>query len=510
MTLQKIFIEQAEKYASKTCIVDYDANQSLTYKDVLTRALIVAKMIALDPRFKEEQFLGIVLPVSSAHLIVKLAVLMNKGKVPVIINYATGLQRNMDYATNKCDMKYFISSKQLFQKLNVSQTDGVIFIEDLMQGAMKIMKDMAGSFDLTVEGLKDKINIGDDSDVAVMLFTSGSEKEPKAVPLTHDNVIANLVDIQDRLKLPDTHIFASVLPYFHVFGMTTSLWLPIYVGAINIAHPNPLSIQTVVESFSKYKVTILLGIPSFFHAYFTKGTKEDFESLQIMIAGGDKLHQQIVKNYETRFGKTIYEGYGATELSPVVCLNSPGCDKKGSIGTALKSVQIKVLDIESGKEVPTGTQGRLVVKGPSVMKGYYKDPEKTKEVLKDGWYDTGDIVSVDEDGFIFFKGRFKRFVKIAGEMISSMFIESIVSKYMPHDSKFCVVPKEHPVKGCQLILVTDQHIDFEKLRSDLLKELKPIMIPKFLHLIDTMPLSGVGKIDYKIVEKEVLSSDLQI
>ena len=510
MSLQKIFIEQAVKYSSKPCIIDYDSNQTMTYKDVLIRSLVVAKMIAMDPRFKTEQFLGIVLPDSSVHLIVKLAILMNKGKVPVIINYATGLTRNMDYAKAKCEMKYFISSKLLFQRLNVSQPEGVIFIEDMMQTAMSVMKEMnqAGTSDLSVDGLKDKINIGNDDDVAVMLFTSGSEKEPKAVPLTHRNIITNISDMQERLKLPDTYVFASILPYFHVFGMTTSLWLPIYVGAMNVCHPNPLSIQTVVDSLSKYKVTALLGIPSFFHAYFSKAKKEDFASLEILIAGGDKLPQQIVTNYETHFGKTIYEGYGATELSPVVCLNSPGQNKKGSIGTKLKSVQVKVLEIESDKEVPVGAQGRLVVKGDSVMKGYYKDPEKTAAVLKDGWYDTGDIVSIDEDGFIFFKGRFKRFVKIAGEMISLMFIESIVSKYLPHDTKFCVVPKEHPVKGCQLILVTDIEVDFEKIRSELLKELKPIMIPKFLHVVDTMPLSGVGKIDYKTVEKEVLSLEL--
>lgn len=508
MTLQKIFINQAEKYDSKLCVIDYDDGKSYSYKDILKKSVLLSYIISQDPRLKDEKCLGLILPVCSYHLVVKLAILMNHGKIPVIINYATGLTRNMSYARTKAEVKYFISSKSFFDKLKIPHIDGVIFIEDLFAAAKKESAGVLPSIDFSSQGLKDKLNFGQDSDIAVILFTSGSEKEPKAVPLTHRNIICNLEDIQARLHLKDSEVFASVLPYFHVFGMTTSLWLPVYVGAKNILHPNPLSIQTVLESLSKYQISILLGIPSFFHAYFTKGKKSDFESLRILIAGGDKLPQQLADNYKTHFGKTLYEGYGATELSPVVCLNSEKYHKMGSIGKVLDSIQYKVVDIESGKDVPPGQQGRFLVKGDNVMQGYYKDPENTQKVLVDGWYDTGDIVSADEDGFIFFKGRFKRFVKIAGEMISLMFIESEIAKFMPHDSKFCVIPKEHPVKGSQLILVTDAQIDFEKLRLNLLQELKPIMIPKFLHVVDSLPLSGVGKIDYKKIEKQILELDL--
>ncbi|MDD4156966.1 MAG: AMP-binding protein, partial [Candidatus Cloacimonetes bacterium] len=448
------------------------------------------------------RYIGLMIPPSSGCMIAMMSIIF-AGKIPVLINYATGAINNSYYAQKKCTFKTIVTSKKLLEKLNLNPIPGMIFMEDIAKKVnifdklkTKLLVQMPESY---IKKLVYQGNINDD---LVVLFTSGSEKDPKAVQLSHKNFLHNIKAIQKILKVSKNDIFITNLPFFHVFGLTINFWLPIVLGSKIITTMNPLDYKVIVNSIKKYKVSVLVSTPTFFYGYLQRSVKGDFKSIRYAIAGADKLVHQIRDEYKKIHNIDLLEGYGTTETSPVISTNTPEYNKFGSVGKPLPGVKVKVVDLESGIELSNNKEGKILIKGDLVMKGYFNDIEETSFRLRDGWYDTGDMGLIDEDGFLFHKGRLKRFVKIAGEMISLVSVEDALNQILPDDTMCCAVEIPDPFKGAEIVaVVTTTDIKHKQLRKQLSKLLPQIAIPKKFYVVEDFPMATSGKINFRAVEE---------
>jgi acyl-[acyl-carrier-protein]-phospholipid O-acyltransferase/long-chain-fatty-acid--[acyl-carrier-protein] ligase len=276
----------------------------------------------------------------------------------------------------------------------------------------------------------------------------------------------------------------------------------LYLGASVITFANPLDYKQIVEGIKEHKITMMVGTPTFFHGYLKKAQPGDFNSLNIMMAGADKLPNQVREEYKKIHGKTLLEGYGTTETSPVISVNNFENNRPGSIGIPMLHTQIKIVDVDTEAELKAGEVGKILVKGDLVMKGYMGDYEQTKLRIRNGWYDTGDMGMFDKDGFLWHKGRLKRFVKIGGEMVSLVQVEAALSELLPEGAICCVVEIPNPVKGADIVAaLTDKEVDIKKIQHQLRKVLPAIAIPKDFFTVDELPLMGSGKVNFREVEK---------
>jgi acyl-[acyl-carrier-protein]-phospholipid O-acyltransferase/long-chain-fatty-acid--[acyl-carrier-protein] ligase len=352
-------------------------------------------------------------------------------------------------------------------------------------------------------------------DLATVVFSSGSTGEPKGVMLTHYNIASNIEQMGQTFMLNRKDTLLGVLPFFHSFGFTVTLWLPAVLGVGVAYHPSPLDLTAVSELVRDYRVTFLLATPTFLQAYIRRCLPEDFGSLQFVVAGAEKLPERLSLAFEDRFGIRPLEGYGCTECSPVVAVNTrdyraPGFRqvgaKRGHIGHPLPGVSVRVVNPDTGERLPVGTPGLLLVRGPNVMKGYLGKPEKTAEVLRDGWYVTGDIAAEDEDGFLIITDRLSRFSKVGGEMVPHIKVEEKLHELAGATEQVFVVtgvPDER--KGERLaVLHTLSPDDLKKL----LERLPEIGLPnlwsprpnQFFH-VEELPHLGTGKLDLRRVQE---------
>ena len=498
MQLQQIFIEKAKANMKKIAIYDQATAKDITYERMLIATLI------LQSRFSRcrGKYVGIMIPTSAGSMIATIAVLMT-GKIPVMINYSTGARENALYAQEKCSFQSIITSKKLLEKLDIEPIEGMIFLEDIfakISGFSKLIAFVKAKFPLT--WLKKIVYNGTDDEISVILFTSGSEKEPKAVQLSHKNILHNLRAIPEFVGIGPEDLFFSNLPLFHVFGLTVDFWLPIYLGGSLIAYPNPLDYSIISALVRKYKPTVMAGTPAFYYGYLKKSKPGDFSSLRIAVAGADKLTQHIYDGFLKKHNVKIYEGYGATETSPVISVNTPENHKIGSVGKPLPGVKIKIIHPETEEELAPGQEGKILVKGDLVMEGYLGDLEETSLRIRKGWYDTGDMGVIDEDGFLWHRGRLKRFVKVGGEMVSLVKVESVLEKYLPEDTVCCVVDVPNPTKGADIVAaIATSEIDKKKILRQMSKALPSIAVPKEIYYIEDIPMMGSGKVNFREVEK---------
>jgi acyl-[acyl-carrier-protein]-phospholipid O-acyltransferase/long-chain-fatty-acid--[acyl-carrier-protein] ligase len=279
------------------------------------------------------------------------------------------------------------------------------------------------------------------------------------------------------------------------------MWLPLFLGAKIVTVLSSLDYKLIVDSVRKYKVSILVSTPTFLYGYLQKSVSGDFDSVKYLVSGADKLPVQIRDDYQRLHNKEILEGYGTTETSPVVSLNIPGQNRKGSIGKPLPEVKIKVIDYETGVELPRGKEGIILVKGDLVMKGYFNDIELTHYRIRDGWYDTGDMGVYDDEGYLYHRGRLRRFVKIGGEMISLVKIEETIGELLPEETLCCVVDIPDSIKGSEIVAVmTTKEINQKELKKKLAKTLPPIAIPKTFIVMEELPMSPSGKVNFRAIE----------
>lgn len=497
LQLHHRFIEVAKKHGSKMAVYDKATNKDYTYSRMLIATFILKEHIAKI----KGKYVGILLPTSMGCMLSVISTLMN-GKVPVMINYATGAIENSMYAREKCQFKTVLTSKKLLDKLGLQPIDHMIFVEDIL-AEVKLATKLKAAFisKLPTAMIQKLVHSGDSSEISVILFTSGSEKEPKAVQLSHKNILHNVDAIPKLVTLDHNDVFMSILPMFHVFGLTVEFWLPLLIGASMVTHPNPLEYKTVSDLVREYKATFIAATPSFFFGYLNKSKPGDFATLRFAIAGADKLPDKVYEGFMKKHGIPIFEGYGATETSPVISTNYPGIHKMGSIGKPIPGVQVRILDINTDKILGPNEEGKVVVKGDMVMEGYLGDLEETSLRIHNGWYDTGDIGMIDDDGFMWHRGRLKRFVKVGGEMVSLVKVENALSRLLPEDVICCVVDVPNATKGADVVAaVATGDFDKDKVLKMLKKELPAIAVPRQFYVIEDIPMMASGKVNFRAVE----------
>lgn len=507
------FIEEAKKHPFKFCMAD-STGKKLNYLETLASVLLISDKLFCKEKGDGEK-IGILLPSSVGASLVNGAALF-AGKIPVNLNFTVSRESLISCA-EQCKMKVIVTSKVFLHKAKIESMESMVFLEDILASVTSKEKIycLFRAFLLPAFLLKhwfvhgDKKNV---DDLATIIFSSGSTGKPKGVMLSHGNIFSNIEALYQILHVKSNDVIMGALPFFHSFGFTGTLCMPVGLGLGVVYHANPLDAATIGELTQKYKATLLMGTPTFLSAYVRKCTPEHFKSLRYIVAGAEKLKQTLSEAFREKFGTAPFEGYGATELSPIVALGvpdygAPGEEvhqvghKSGSVGHPIPGVAVKTVDPDSGELKPYDEEGLLLVKGPNVMLGYLGEEEKTREVLQDGWYKTGDMAKIDEDGFIHITDRLSRFSKIGGEMVPHIKIEEKILELLGAVEPVCAVtsvPDEK--KGERLAVLYKGEIDINALWDKLnATDFPKLWIPKRedFFQVSEIPLLGSGKLDLK-------------
>src|SRR5579863_6856996 len=526
-TLDRAFVRTARRFPLRFMMAD-GKTPKVSFGAALTKTIYIARR--LRKQIGEKQMVGLLLPPSVGGALTNYALLL-LGRVGVNLNYTASSEVIASCAA-QCDIDVVITSKAFVERFPKLQIPGrTLFLEDGL-GAPKItekigalllawlapqgvLRSMIGARRVATKTPMDEI--------ATVIFSSGSTGDPKGVMLTHFNITANIQQVTQVFMLDGRDKILGILPFFHSFGFTAALWMPAATGVGVIYHPNPLDAQVIGELVARYGVTFLIATPTFLQAYMRRCTPESFGSLQYVLVGAEKLPDRVALAFEDTFGIRPLEGYGCTECSPVVTVN--GRDyrasgfrqvgaRRGKIGHPLPGVSVRVVDIDSGAPVAPGTAGMLLVKGPNVMKGYLGKPEKTAEVLRDGWYTTGDVALMEEDGFLNITDRLSRFSKIGGEMVPHIRIEEKLHELAEATEQvFSVTALPDEKKGERIVVVTT--LAGAKLDAVLQKlagcDLPALWKPKasqFVH-VDALPVLGTGKLDLRGIKTVAMSQTVE-
>jgi acyl-[acyl-carrier-protein]-phospholipid O-acyltransferase/long-chain-fatty-acid--[acyl-carrier-protein] ligase len=467
---------------------------------------------------QHRQMVGLLLPPSVGGALTNFA-LMLMGKVPVNLNYTVS-EETLNSCILQCGIETVISSKTFLEKVRLRIPVEPVFLEDL--SARPGLGERIGAFlssFLPVGLLESSLGRGkrpvELDDLATIIFSSGSTGEPKGVMLSHYNIGSNIQQLEQVLGLTHQDRVLGVLPFFHSFGFTGTLCLPAVVGVGAVYHSNPLDAKTIGPLVKKHKLTFLLATPTFLQLYMRGCGAEDFGSLRLVMTGAEKLPERLATAFEEKFGIRPLEGYGCTECGPGVAVNTDDFrsagfmqvgGKRGKIGHPLPGVSVHIVDPQNGTPLPLGQAGLMLVRGPNIMQGYLGRPEKTAEVLKDGWYVTGDIAALDEDGFLQITDRLSRFSKIGGEMVPHIRVEEQLHELAGvTEQTFAVAGVPDEKKGERLVVLhklADGTLQatLEKLaQSDLPNLWKP-RPDQFFH-VEALPYLGTGKIDLRKVKE---------
>jgi acyl-[acyl-carrier-protein]-phospholipid O-acyltransferase/long-chain-fatty-acid--[acyl-carrier-protein] ligase len=451
------------------------------------------------------------LPASVGGALANIATLF-AGKVPVNLNFTAGSEA-IAIAVEQCQIKTVLTSRAFLAKAKVKEPHGAWFIEDVMKEITPLTRARMWLAALLLPtGMIERLFVDSERNpdqLATVVFSSGSTGAPKGVMLSHRNVLSNVAGLAQVFGVVDDDRMMGVLPLFHSFGFTASIWLPLTTGFSVVYHANPLDASTIGEMVQKYRATLIITTPSFCAGYIRKCSAEQFATLRYAVVGAERLREPIAHAFKHKFGLDLLEAYGCTEMSPGVSVNVSGYQgpggvgmKRGTVGRPLPGVAAKVVDLETGQPLANGIEGLLLLKGDNLMMGYLNAPEKTREVLRDGWYVTGDIATIDEDGFIRLTDRLSRFSKIAGEMVPHVKIEETITDILG-DSACVVTAIPDESKGERLVaFYTSTSVSPETLWSRLSESNLPkLWIPKRenLYYIEAIPLLGTGKIDLKRV-----------
>lgn len=495
-------------------VIEDIERQPLSYNDLIMRSLLLGRLTA--DFAQRGEYVGVLLPNAAATAVVFFG-LHIYGRVPAMLNYTVGAQ-GMTSACRTAKIRTVLTSRRFLEAAKLenavaalSKEVRIVLLEDL-RARVGIFTKLAALISIPFARFIHRAIVGapNPNAPAVVLFTSGSEGTPKGVVLSHANVLANSKQIASRIAFGSQDIILNALPLFHSFGLTAGTLLPILAGMRTFFYPSPLHYRIVPEMAYDVNATVLFGTNTFLKGYARYAHPYDFYSVRYVFAGAEKLQDDVRRAWMDKFGVRIFEGYGATETSPVLTANTPMDYRPGSPGRFLPGIEYR---LEPVPGVTTG--GRLHVSGPNIMLGYLLSDRPGALVppastFGERWYDTGDIVSVDADGFIHIQGRAKRFAKIGGEMVSLALAEELAARTWS-DALHAVLNVPDTLKGEQLVLLTNRR---EANRAELLARaradgLGEINVPKRILTTKTMPLLGTGKIDYAavrtLVEKELAS-----
>jgi acyl-[acyl-carrier-protein]-phospholipid O-acyltransferase/long-chain-fatty-acid--[acyl-carrier-protein] ligase len=485
----------AKQYERKLAVIDRTLGQRLTYGRTLAASLLLADKL----KHFEDSFVGVMLPTSAIGGIATIALLIG-GKIPVFVNYATGVQANVEFARKKCGFRTVLTAKALLERLKSPMLDGFVCVEDLLSSVTMLEK--ANAWLRTSRSAERILSGFPEPDIekpAAVLFTAGSESEPKAVPLTHRNIIANLEALSRIYPFEPGDVMLASLPLFHVFGLTVNLWLPFRFGMTIVSYANSMDFKTICTIIREEQPTYLVGTPSLLRGYLHHSQPGDFTSLRLIVTGADKCPDLLREAYHEKHGLSVFEGYGTTETGPIISVNTPDRHRHGSVGFVLPNLALRVVRHDTAAECATGEIGRILVRGESVFSGYLNDVAATAQSIHNGWYDTGDMGYLDPDGFLWHVGRLRRFVKIGGEMVSLTRVEEVLARYLPADASCCAVPVPDAVKGNTIIAAVTRPIDQQGVLREMAKQLPALALPKRFVLLEDLPKMASGKTDVKRV-----------
>ena len=529
--LAQAWINRVKQSGSSDCLTDIQGNVTLSRRKALTVALLFSR------RIKErspEQNIGLLLPASSAGLLANMGAFIS-GKTVVNLNFTANIA-SMLSAINKAEIKTIYTSRRFIKKLTQKGIEldllfdqaSPVYLEDIQDSLSKpeqILTLLATSLLstrllLAVYGKQTDIH-----QPAAILFSSGTEGEPKGVVLSHQNIMGNIKQVSDVLDTLDDDVMVASLPLFHAFGLTVTGLLPLIEGIPAICHPDPTDVVRIAKGISQYQATIFCGTSTFLRL-FTKNRRIHplmLGSLRIIVAGAERLNPKIRDDFSLKFGKSIYEGYGTTETTPVATVNIPDRistddwniqtgSKQGTVGLPLPGSSVRIVDPATMKHLAVDEDGLILIGGTQVMQGYLNDPDKTAEVIAEidnlRWYKTGDKGHLDEDGFLVIVDRYSRFAKIGGEMISLGAVEASINLVLPDDIEILVTSLPDDRKGEKVVLLYAGNIDDVDLKACITNSgLNALMMPSLLVEVDAIPKLGSGKNDFKKA-KEIISVHL--
>jgi acyl-[acyl-carrier-protein]-phospholipid O-acyltransferase / long-chain-fatty-acid--[acyl-carrier-protein] ligase len=496
---QALVDSRAEYGAKRSALVDGD-ERVLTYDDLLRASLALGH--ALKKGTRRGEAVGVMLP-TGAGAVVTFFALSAYGRVPAMLNFTNGAA-GLTSALKTAKVRRIITAHKFIElaKLDtlaaeLSSVAELVYLEDVRAG-LSIFNKAAAAIGQYLPGI---VTARPDSDsVAVILFTSGTEGEPKGVALSHTNLLANVEQVRAHIAIYPSDILFNPLPTFHCFGLTVGALMPLFLGIKAVFHPTPLQPHEIVRRIKATGSTILLSTDTFMSQYARAGEQGDLNSLRLAVCGAERLRDETRQLLRRKYSIELLEGYGVTETSPVAAANQPGANRSGTVGRLMAGMQARLEPVEG---IPHA--GRLFLKGPNVMLGYIK-PEQPGVIVppEGGWHDTGDVVSIDAEGFIAIKGRLKRFAKVGGETVSLAVVENCASALWP-DFCHAAIAVPDGRKGEQVVLLTTYP---EAERIELLgwaqnHGVSELAVPRRLIHVANIPVLGTGKTDYVKVEKMV-------
>jgi len=496
-----------------TAVIDGLDHSALSRSKLLGAAVALSRYLRKE--FPDER-IAIILPASKGSMVANLAVTL-ANKVPVDLNFTIGRAAN-ESCSKRANLRVAISATQFMERLkDFPWPERILKLDELMPRMKRqiifwwIMSLLVPA-GLLLRLLKIPKEGGHRE--AVLLFTSGSTGEPKGAVMSHRNVVGNVSQFRQLLDAMKEDAILASLPFFHTFGSTVTLWYPLIEGVRIVTYPNPLEAAKNAALIERYKLTLLLATPTFLRGYLRKVEPDKLRSLRLVITGAEKLPLDLAKNFEERFKQKVFEGYGLTETSPVVSVNLPEphstkpgeqgqpSSRSGSVGKMAPGIAAEIREPETDRKLSLHETGMLWLRGVNIFEGYLHDPERTADVLQNGWLKTGDLGRFDEDGFLYIEGRLSRFSKIGGEMVPHEAIESKIVDLLGlagrDERPIAIMGVQDEAKGEALVLLSAVDVDLAELRSKLHDAGVPnLWIPKQLQRVESIPVLASGKLDLK-------------
>jgi len=500
-----------------------------TDQSKLSRAKLLGAAAALSRHLRKEfsdERIAIVLPASKGSMLANLAVTL-AGKVPVDLNFTVGRAANQS-CCKRANLRVAISATQFMERLkDFPWPERVLKLDELMPRMKRqIILWWMMSILVPTRLLLRLLQIPKEGGhaEAVLLFTSGTTGEPKGVVISHRNVVGNVSQFRQLLDATKDDAILASLPFFHTFGSTVTLWYPLIEGVRIVTYPNPLEAAKNAALIERYKLTLLLATPTFLRGYLRKAEPEKLRSLRLVITGAEKLPLDLAKNFEERFHQRVFEGYGLTETSPVVSVNLPEPEptkpseqvqpssRLGSVGKMAPGIAAEIREPETGRKLSLYETGMLWLRGVNIFEGYLHDPERTADVLQNGWLKTGDLGRFDEDGFLYIEGRLSRFSKIGGEMVPHEAVESRIVDLLGLSGRderpIAIIGVQDEAKGEALVLLSAVDVDLAELRKKLHDAGVPnLWIPKQVQRLESIPVLASGKLDLKKCKEVARQTD---
>ncbi len=496
-----------------TAVIDGLDHSALSRSKLLGAAAALSRYLRKE--FSDER-IAIILPASKGSMVANLGVTL-ADKMPVDLNFTIGRAAN-ESCCERANLRVAISATQFMERLkDFPWPERVLKLDELMPRMKRqivfwwIMSILVPAR-LLLRLLKIPKEGGHKE--AVLLFTSGSTGEPKGVVISHRNLVGNVSQFRQLLDATKDDAILASLPFFHTFGSTVTLWYPLIEGVRIVTYPNPLEAAKNAALIERYKLTLLLATPTFLRGYLRKVEPDKLRSLRLVITGAEKLPPDLATNFEERFKQRVFEGYGLTETSPVVSVNlpepqptNPGeqvqpSSRLRSVGKMAPGIAAEVRNPETGGKLSLHESGMLWLRGVNIFEGYLHDPERTADVLQNGWLKTGDLGRFDEDGFLYIEGRLSRFSKIGGEMVPHEAIESKIVDLLGLSGRderpIAIMGVQDEAKGEALILLAATDVDLTQLRDKLREAGVPnLWIPKRVQRVDSIPVLASGKLNIK-------------